>query len=69
MDSIMKNHKYTTNYNEIFETRILELFTHVFESVSFSFLFLKKREFSFSFNHSSVIKINNNNNKIFKREN
>lgn len=33
MDSIMKNHKYTTNYNEIFETKILGLFTHVFESV------------------------------------
>lgn len=33
MDSIMKNHKYTTNYNEVFETRILNLFSHVFENV------------------------------------
>lgn len=50
MDSIMKNHKYTTNYNEIFETKILGLFVHVFESVSdpffiFILFYLKSSQF------------------------
>ena len=38
MDSVMKNHKYTTDYNEVFEKRILPLFIYVFENVSTCFL-------------------------------